>query len=208
MRKLLFAAFGCVLATVAVAQTPVDPTDPAHMSRAALQAEVAASRAMISNGGVNADRPSGCTAVENHQLDFWLGEWDITTTGDLAVIGEATITSYDQGCALLEDFRPFNGGHGTGLFGYDSLNHRWRQTFIDASGAYATAQGEFENGVVSFEIHEPPPPSRFPRDMQRMIRFQQIDANTVHQWGERMDPTAHAWVKFLDLTYHRRGTAR
>lgn len=200
------AIFVLGIATVAAAQTPPGaPPDPVHMSRQALQAEVQASRAMVQNGGVDAQRPSGCTDAEHRQFDFWLGEWDIAPTGNAMVVGEATISSRDQGCVMLEEFRPFQGGHGTGLFGYDSVRHKWRQSFLDSNGTYATAEGEFQNNIMSFLITEPPPPSRFPPDMPRRINFQRIDSNTVRQWGERLDPSTHSWVQFLDLTYHRRG---
>lgn len=205
MKTYVAAALACVLASPAFAQAQSAPTDPAHMSRSALRAEVEASRPLIENGGVTPQRPPGCTTPETRQFDFWIGEWDVTPSGQSMVVGEATVTPTSQGCALIEDFRPFQGAHGSGLFGYDPSVGKWRQTYIDATGAYGTAQGELANGVMSFSIVSPPPPSRFPPDMQRHINFQRVDADTVRQWGERMDPAAHAWVTFFDLTYHRRG---
>lgn len=191
------------ITSAAVAQSV--PPDPAHMSRSALQAEVAASRLLSGNGGVNPQRPAGCSSAESRQMDFWIGEWDVSPTGAAMLIGEATITSADQGCAILEDFRTFAGAHGSGLFGYDVSVRKWRQTFVDSTGVYGTAQGSMSNGVISFDVVSPPPPSRFPPDMQRHINFRPVDADTVRQWGERMDPDTHSWVTFFDLTYHRRG---
>ena len=192
-------------ALAAAAQAQQAAPDPAHMNRSALQTEVNSLRPFVENGGVEARRPAGCASPESRQFDFWIGEWDVFLTGEDMVVGEATVTSLDQGCSMLEDFRPFQGGHGHGLFGYDSVIHKWRQTFLDATGVYGVAQGSFSNGVMSFEITEPPPPPRFPADMQRRINFQATDADAVHQWGERLDPATHTWVKFFDLTFRRRG---
>ncbi len=207
MRISVFAfALGSCLASSALAQAPASGSpDPAHMSRQALQAELSAARPFIANGGVEPQRPPGCGGdATRRQMDFWLGDWDISPTGATMIVGEATITSANQGCALIEDFRPFQGGRGHGLFAFDAQENKWRQTFVDSAGVWGEAEGAFENGVMTFDITHPRPPAQFPADMRRQISFQQVDADTVRQWGQRQDPTTHQWVRFFDLTYHRR----
>ena len=55
-------------------------------------------------------------------MDFWVGEWDVSPTEQTMVTGEATIASVDQGCVILENFRPYAGAEGHGLFGYHRLS--------------------------------------------------------------------------------------
>lgn len=163
------------------------------------------SPAMAAEDGLTTDRPKGCDSAESHQLDFWLGEWDVSTTGHKSVIAEASLASADQGCVILEDWRPFADAHGHGLFAYDARKGKWRHVFADASGVWAVMEGGFADGVMSLAILEPPPSARFPADMKRRINYRRLDANTVRQWNQRLDPASHQWVTFEDLTFHRRG---
>ena len=209
MKNIFLTALVFLSATAALAQQS-PAADPKQMSLDALQAEVNAARPFIDNGGVSTQgNAPGCDTTESHQLDFWIGDWDVVLTSNLnVVIADVEIRSILQGCALTQDFRPFNGGHGFGLFGYSAPEHMWHQSYLDSSGVYGTAQGRLENGVMSFLITAPAPPSRFPADMQRHINFQRIDNNSVRQWGERLDPTEQRWVTFFDFTYHRRPRSR
>lgn len=177
------------------------PPSPAQMSRPALEAEVAAARPMIERGGVRAGNRPGCTSAERRQLDYWLGDWDITPTGETMQIGDASITSLDGGCATLEEFHTFRGGWGHGLFGFDPVKNEWRQSYIDNTGSYSTAAGGFKDGAMTFNFVEPAPPSGFGPGR---VHIQRIDDQTVRLWAEHEDLAANRWVLLFDLTYHRR----
>ncbi len=98
---------------------PAPPPAPGAMDRQALEAEVTASRPLVRFGGVQPNRPTGCTNAESRQFDFWLGEWDVYPTGQSFVIGENTITLHGQGCVVMEYWRPFQGGAGLSLNSFD-----------------------------------------------------------------------------------------
>lgn len=172
------------------------------MSRQALQSEIGTSRQLIQNGGVNSARPPGCNTPESHQLDFWLGEWDIVNTGRPGITAEATIKSANQGCTILEEFRNFRANHGNGVFAYDTSVNKWRQAYSSASGLFMLAEGNFTNGALTQTITSPAELAG------RRINFVSVDANTVHQWAEREDSATHAWITLWDMTYHRRSPPR
>lgn len=195
----------CVATSAAAQQQPTPPPAPSTMNRAALQAEVAAARPLINNGGVQARRPPGCVAAENRQFDFWLGEWDVSPTGQTFVIAESTISLHGQGCVIMENWRPLSGAHGYSINMYDSTDSLWHQEYGDATGQRTTFSGRFENGVMHLDNLSAPPPNA-PQGLRRRMNFQQVDANTVRQWGE--SSTGGEWTVTWDLTYRRRAGTR
>ncbi len=219
MRYLMSAVLALALTPLATAQTapsapaaptaaaqparPPTPPDPAHMTRQQLQAEVTAARPYIQNGGVHGQRPPGCTSAESRQFDFWVGDWDVTNSGGEVLVAESTISMEDQGCDILEFWRPFAGAHGHSINAYDARDHMWHQMWVDASGQITNYAGPFENGVMRLNNNSPPPPGA-PANLRRRMNFQALDANTVRQWGERFNEQTQQWVVAWDLTYHRR----
>ncbi|MDX2274460.1 MAG: hypothetical protein NW206_03330 [Hyphomonadaceae bacterium] len=205
LHRSLFAAALFALCANASAQTVPDPD---RMSRQALEDEVRALRPLIQNGGVQPNRPEGCLAPEHRQLDFWIGEWDVSPTGSENMsVAESTIRPLDQGCSIFEEWRPFQGPSGHSLSDYDPTTQQWHQTWIDAAGTRTLFTGAFENGVMALDYDTPPPAGQPPS--QRRMSYQQLDTNTVRQWGARLNETTQSWDVIWDYTYKRRaGTAR
>lgn len=204
MRHSLIAVFLCgALIPPAVAQTTgAAPPDPARMSRQALEAEIAAGRTYIENGGVHAQRPPGCTSPETRQFDFWVGDWDVSLSGTEVLVGESTISMEDEGCDLIESWRPFVGAHGHSINAYDPHDRLWHQTWVDATGQTTNSSGTFDGGAMRLNNNSPPPPSM--PNLRRRMNFQAIDANSLRQWGERFDEKTRQWTVAWDLTYRRR----
>jgi hypothetical protein len=208
MRAVSLFAFVLSLASPALAQTAAQsPQPPAveNMSRQALRDEVTRQRRLTQNGAVMPQRPAGCTAAENRQFDFWLGEWDVSpsvaTSG--MIIAESTISLHDQGCVIMENWRPFASGHGHSLNIYDASDQSWHQVWMDATGRRTEYRGTFQDGVLRMDNLNPGPDQN--GDPQRLrMNFRALDANTVRQWGETFDAAANQWVVSWDLTYRRR----
>lgn len=142
---------------------------------------------------------AGCHAPEQRQFDFWVGEWNVSPSGNAKAIAESSITSHDQGCVILENWRPFEGPHAHSLNSYDTSDGRWHQTYVDATGKRTEMAGRFESGIMRFDI---PGPSR------TRMNYQSGDANTVRQWGERQDAASGNWIVIWDLTYRRRSATK
>lgn len=199
-----------IASTGAAAQTPSARPDPVKMSRADLEGEVTRLRMLEANGAVVQQRPTGCAAPENRQFDFWLGEWDVSNAGMTALVAESSITLADQGCVILEYWRPFQGASGHSINGYDAIAKEWKQTWIDATGRITPYAGTVQDGTLFMDDRSNPSPPGVQFKRRRM-NFRPIDANTVRQWGEGWDEAKQAWVVTWDLTYRRRagtGTVR
>ena len=187
------------------AQQPAPP-DPGRMSRQELRDELTQLRAIVGNGAVRPFRPAGCTSYESRQFDFWLGEWDVSGTGTQAVVAESSISVRDQGCVIMEEWRPLRGGHGHSINFYDPTDQKWHQTWGAASGTFARYAGSFADGVMRLE-NLSGAPGASPGTRARM-NFQALDENTVRQWGEQHDAASDTWTTQWDLTYRRRPGTR
>lgn len=93
----------------------------------------------------------GCDTPESHELDFWLGEWDLSFVRDgKTVTSRNRVTKILDGCAVLEEFA---GSPGTKLDGrslslYDRASKQWRQVWVDNTGSWldftaARVEGDF-----------------------------------------------------------------
>ena len=92
---------------------------------------------------VNAQSPAACVGEEYRQLDFWLGNWDLTWTptgeGDTAK-GTNDITLIMDDCVVQESFKGAGAiGHSVSL--YHAPPKKWRQTWVDNTGGYYALVG-------------------------------------------------------------------
>lgn len=202
MRAALMAAALCA-ATPAFAQQQLQqPEDPRTMSRGELVEELTTLRAIVQGGAVRAQRPAGCVSAESRQLDFWLGEWDVSPPNSTVVVAESSITLHDQGCTIIEEWRPMRGGHGHSINAYDSADGAWHQMWVASNGGRAQYRGAFADGAMRLDRTNTPannPPTR--------MNYQALDAHTVRQWGEQRGADG-AWTTTFDFTYRRRTNTR
>jgi hypothetical protein len=177
------------------------PVPTATMSRSALEEEVSHLRAIVLGGAVRSQRPAGCAAPGHRQLDFWLGEWDVSPTGSSVVIAESSITSRDQECVIAENWRSFRGAHGDSLSMYDAADGLWHQTYADSTGTRREYKGAADpGGVMRLEIQSPD-------TVRRRMNIRRLDRDAARQWGESFDPASSKWTVTWDLTYRRRGVS-
>lgn len=197
------------LSVSASAQQAPPPPEPTSMTRQQLRDEVIGLRAIVQNRAVTPQRPPGCSSAESRQFDFWLGEWDVspTTSTTGVIVAESSITLTDQGCVILEEWRPFGGAHGHSINIFDAIERRWRQAWADATGRRTEYAGAVDtSGVLRFDNLSPTEAGAAPG--RRRMNFQRIDENTVRQWGDVYDEGAQFWTIEWDLTYRRRAQTR
>lgn len=208
-RALILALVALPGAALAQPQTQPQPPAPESMSRQELREEVTRQRQIIQGRAVLPRRPPGCTSAEARGFDFWLGEWDVSPSGSASgvTIAESSITLHDQGCVILEHWRPFGGGHGHSINGYDVRDGKWRQTWIDSNGQRNEFAGAIDaEGVLRLDVLGPPQQGQ-PAGRRRM-NFQRLDQDTVRQWGDLAPEAGGDLVVEWDFTYRRRAGTR
>ncbi len=146
------------------------------------------------NGSPESAQAAGCTTTQARQFDFWIGEWAVSPADSPTAMAESSISLHDEGCVILENWRPFKGPHAHSISSYDASDRHWHQTYVDATGKRTEMSGSLDAGdIMRFDIPG--------KDRTRM-NYRRQDADTVRQWGERLD--ANGWKVIWDLVYRRR----
>ena len=148
-----------------------------------------------------------CSAPEFRQLDFWVGDWELSWTNADGTRGAGSnrITRDAFGdCVIQERFR------GAGLTGmsvstYHAPTGVWRQTWVDDSGGYfALTGGPSAEDGVRFELRN----TRLSNDEPwlRMIWQDVTDAQMTWRW-QMLPPTANpdldSWQDRWVIRYRR-----
>lgn len=165
---------------------------------------LAATRTLAAQAGTPA--PPACDGHPAFsQLDFWLGEWDVSVGGQPA--GRNRIAKTLNGCAVEEHWEAAGGGKGISLFYYHPGAAEWRQVWV-------TDRALGQGGVKEKR--------RVPAEDSGAVRFQgelrtaeghpyldrttltPLPDGTVRQLIEVSADGGSAWRPVFDAIYRRR----
>lgn len=141
---------------------------------------------------------------ESRQLDFWVGEWDVTQTGAPAGVNasRSRIESVENGCVIAELYETPGGYAGRSYNAYDAHRKRWEQFWVDNVGGLHHYVGQLREGNMYYEAEFVPPGATAPA-RARMTFFNQ-GKDEVRQLGEQSTDGGKTWTVTYDLTYRRR----
>lgn len=122
-----------------------------HFISAVVCLHVLGSFCIAQNGSASAPNP--CTTKPQQQLDFWVGEWDLTWPGTKpgeVQHGTNSIHRVLDGCVVEENFSGGDDMHlrGKSVSIFDSRAGKWKQTWVDNEGGYLDFAGEFIDGQM------------------------------------------------------------
>jgi hypothetical protein len=154
-----------------------------------------------------ASRPAptlpSCDTPESHQLDFWVGKWEVHPRNSDRIVAHSLIEKRYAGCAIRENWMPvgreLNGGGGS-LSLYDSRAGHWRQTWVDSSGTRVDFDGGFADGVMTItgtwaNFGGPG------KDALVRMSYQLQPDGQVRQWGEASSDGGKSWSPAFDFLY-------
>jgi len=143
----------------------------------------------------------GCDSPESRQLDFWVGDWDLTyTAAGKPAKSRNRITKVMDGCVILEEF---TGGSGTRLDGrsfstYDRATKRWKQTWVDNTASYLDFDGATVDGDMAFVRSV----TRDGKTTHQRMVFRDVKADSL-LWLWQSSPDGQAWVTQWEIAYTR-----
>lgn len=144
------------------------------------------------------DRP--CAHVAEHrQLDFWVGEWQVTTPeGNTA--GRNSITRENGDCWIRESWTSAIAGSGQSVNFYNATTKTWHQTWVDDQGEIAEFDGTLRDGAMRLEgYRQGPNGSRIPA----RLTLTPLPEGRVRQLGENSMDGGKTWTVLYDLLYTR-----
>jgi hypothetical protein len=140
----------------------------------------------------------GCDTPESRRYDFWVGEWELAHSGTKSA---NHITKALDGCVIVEQFTGAPGTKldGTSVSTFDRATKRWRQTWVDNTGAYLDFTGGTDNGDPTFE-------REFVRDgkaiRQRMV-FRNITPASLKWLWQSSPDGGKTWSTQWEIDYKR-----
>jgi len=141
-----------------------------------------------------------CDAPEARQLDFWVGEWDLSWDGGS---GTNVIRRTMGGCVIEENFSsPEQGYYGMSVSMFDARAGQWKQTWVDNGGSYLDFVGGVrDDGRMSFWRAFINPEGE--TVMQRMLWENVSDDSMDWRWERSLDGGG-AWETLWLIHYERR----
>ena len=88
------------------------------------------SAAAIAHQSSTPSTAAPCAAPEYHQLDFWVGRWDVYPTGKDKLVAHSLIEPV-YGCGIRENWMPLSNQPGGSLSIYVPAEKRWEQFWIE-----------------------------------------------------------------------------
>jgi tetratricopeptide (TPR) repeat protein len=153
---------------------------------------------LVAQASVNA-KP--CSArPEYRQLDFWIGDWNVTVTKQNQVAGTSSIQLILGDCVILENWTGAGGTNGKSFNFFNSATSRWQQTWVDDKGSLLEFSGDYKDGAMHYTTTTM---AKGQKVLQRMTLFN-LSAEQMRQLGEQSTDEGKTWNVMYDLTYTRR----
>jgi len=150
--------------------------------------------------------PNPCASAEQKQLDFWVGEWDLTWPG--AKPGEVdhgtnSIRRVLDGCVVQENFSAQASGHlrGISVSIFDSNAGKWKQTWVDNEGSYLDFVGGLQDGQMILQREATRPGGT--KILQRML-WKNVTPNELDWSWESSSDGGKTWQVQWPIHYKRR----
>ena len=135
--------------------------------------------------------------AEYKQFDFWVGEWDVFSTGGQQV-GRSTIQKLTDGCIIMENWSDMAGGSGKSINYYDSANGQWHQHWMGSGGTALDLAGSFSEGALRYEgVTVQKDGSKL---LGKMV-FTPLAGGRVQQRWEQSTDGGKTWSVVFDGTY-------
>jgi hypothetical protein len=139
-----------------------------------------------------------CADPAYHQLDFWVGHWDVYPTGKDKLVAHSLIESV-YGCGIRENWMPLNNQPGGSLSVYVPAEKHWEQFWIDSQGSRAFFTGGWDGKAMVIT-------GRWGGPLVRMS-YSKNEDGSVRQHGEQSTDGGKTWAPSFDFTYRKAATA-
>ena len=146
---------------------------------------------------LNAQTERSCSHENARQFDFWIGEWDVYSEGDLA--GTNSIRPILDGCVLQEDWSGARGSAGSSFNFYNPQSGKWQQFWVWRNGTTLELEGEYGDGKM---VLEGVSVDREGNEVHNRITWYDNEDDTVRQHWETSND-GKTWDTAFDGLYRK-----
>lgn len=144
--------------------------------------------------------PTPCRDVEEfRQLDFWVGEWEVTASGQKA--GASSVQSILDGCVIFENWTGMKGFNGKSFNLYNAKTKKWEQHWVDNQGTSIDFIGSYADGKMQYESVTVD--AQGAKRLGRMT-FSKLPDGNVRQLWEQSSDGGKTWRVAFDGLYSKR----
>jgi tetratricopeptide (TPR) repeat protein len=145
-------------------------------------------------------------AKQSRQFDFWVGEWDVSTTQGRIPAGTSKIELILEDCVLLENWKSLSGPYSGKSYNiYDQALKRWEQYWVDNVGGNIFFHGQLLNDGVMDYWTDDIPQATGPA-LKRHLQFIPMGTDKVRQLSQGSTDGGKTWSVEYDFTYVRKGS--
>ena len=144
-----------------------------------------------------------CAPPEYHQFDFWVGDWQVSTTKEFLPVGRSHIERTIGECVIWENWSSLgeSGYAGKSYNVYNPELKRWEQFWVDNQGGMIHFYGQLSDGVMDFYTDAIPQADG--KTLKRRLRFYNLGGQRVRQFSEGSNDAGKTWTVEYDFTYYR-----
>ena len=143
--------------------------------------------------------PPKCDAPEYRQLDFWVGDWNVTVGGGQA--GTNLVTLEEGRCLVHEHWTGARGETGQSFNFYNRDDGAWHQVWVSSSGNVLNLTGHYAAGTLTYEGENRKPDGR---TLRHRLSFHANPDGTVRQLWKTSSDGGSTWATSFDGLYARR----
>lgn len=135
-----------------------------------------------------------------HELDFWIGEWDVLMPNGQPA-GRSSVQSILDGCVVFENWTGAGGGEGKSFNLFDRGTGQWRQTWVSSSGPQVDFRGGLQGSSMVYQSEARDAAGKLQRTR---MTFTPLPGGKVRQLWEASSDDGKSWAVTFDGTYARR----
>ena len=135
------------------------------------------------------------------QLDFWLGEWDVSWGDDQRGTNHITRELNDRVIEENFDGNPAMAFQGRSVSVYSAKLGQWQQTWVDTEGNYWHFLGGAQGDEFIFAADD----LIQSRPVKLRMVFSNIDTDQLDWRWERSDDGGRTWELKWKISYRRKG---
>jgi hypothetical protein len=154
----------------------------------------ATSPSVATTSGTCATRSAG------RELDYWLGDWTVTSPGGTAGATSTVSLDLDQ-CLLIESWNSGEGHRGKNLFAFNSDDGNWHGLFADNKGRVHVFEGRVASGSAEFSGASRGPNGGATLNRIKVLR---VTPNKVEQIWEQSTDDGTTWATVFRGEYSRK----
>ena len=160
----------------------------------------------VAQNSAPAAQPAPCSEPEQKQLDFWVGDWDLTwpaQKGGSSEHGTNSVHRVLGGCVVQENFSGEDAMplRGISVSTFEARSGKWKQTWVDNQGGYIDLVGGFANGEMVLSRQATRPDGT--RLQMRMV-YKNISKDEFDWSWESSKDDGKTWTVVWPIHYKRK----